>query len=192
MTKSPKTSTTLLKAIGGDAQSGRWREFVILYEPIMRQFLSTHFPGVPADDIMQETLVALIARMPHYVYSPADKGSFHSYLYGILRNKSVDFLKWNDRTAVAERAYAIDTDPAASAQGEAAFNDAVFELALKELLADPAIRGQTKQVFIRVAVNGEKPAAVAEAFGITRNAVDQIKNRLVAKLKSIAATLREE
>lgn len=189
MTKSPKTSTTLLKAIGRDAQSARWREFVVLYEPVMRQFLTAHFPGVPADDIMQETLAALVARMPHYVYSPADKGSFHSYLYGILRNKSVDFLKRNDRTAAAERAYAIDTDPAASAQGEAAFNDAVFELALRELLADPAIRGQTKQVFIRVAVNGEKPAAVAAAFGITRNAVDQIKNRLVAKLKSIAEGL---
>ena len=71
-----------------------------------------------------------------------------------------------------------------------AFNDAVFELALRELLADPAIRGQTKQVFIRVAVNGEKPATVAEAFGVTRNAVDQIKNRLVTKLKAIAEGLK--
>ena len=44
----------------------------------------------------------------------------------------------------------------------------------------------------RVAVNGEKPASVAEAFGLTRNAVDQIKNRLVAKLLSIAANLRGE
>lgn len=192
MIKPPTTSTTLLKAIGGEAQSARWREFVVLYEPVMRQFLTAHFPGVPADDIMQETLAALVARMPHYVYSPEDKGSFHSYLYGILRNKSVDFLKQSDRVAEAERVYAIDTAPAASGLDEAAFNDAVFELALKELLADPAIRGQTKQVFIRVAINGEKPAAVAEAFGLTRNAVDQIKNRLVAKLQSIAANLRGE
>ena len=140
---------------------------------------------------MQETLAALVARMPHYVYSPDDKGPFHSYLYGILRNKSVDFLKRRDRAAEAERAFAINAEPDAAGQRADAFDDAVFELALKELLADPAIRGQTKQVFIRVAVNGEKPAAVAEAFGITRNAVDQIKNRLVTKLKVIAANLRE-
>ena len=190
MTKPPTTSTTLLKAIGGDAQSARWREFVVLYEPVMRQFLTAHFPGVPADDIMQETLAALVARMPHYVYSPADKGSFHSYLYGILRNKSVDFLKRRDREAEAERAYTADAALAVSGQNETAFNDAVLELALRELLADPAIRGQTKQVFIRVAVNGEKPAAVSEAFGITRNAVDQIKNRMVVKLKSIAEGLK--
>ena len=190
MTRPPTTSTTLLKAIGGDAQSARWREFVVLYEPVMRQFLSAHFPGVPADDIMQETLAALAARMPHYVYSPEDKGSFHSYLYGILRNKSVDFLKRSDRAAEAEQTYAANAAPAASGPDGTAFDDAIFELALRELLADPAIRGQTKQVFIRVAVNGEKPAAVAEAFGITRNAVDQIKNRLVAKLKAIAEGLR--
>ncbi len=190
MTKPPTTSTTLLRSIGSDAQSARWREFVILYEPVMRQFLSTHFPGVPAEDIMQETLTALVARMPHYVYSPADKGPFHSYLYGILRNKSVDFLKRRDRATEAERTYAAEAAPAASGQDGTAFNDAVFELALKELLAEPAVRGQTKQIFIRVAVNGEKPTAVAEAFGITRNAVDQIKNRLVAKLKAIAEGLK--
>ena len=185
----PTTSTTLLKAIG-NAQSARWREFVSLYESVMRQFLSAHFPGVPADDIMQETLAALVARMPHYVYSPADKGPFHSYLYGILRNKSVDFLKQRDREAEAEHIYAADAASAASSQNETAFDDAVFELALRELLADPSIRGRTKQVFIRVAVNGEKPAAVAEAFGLTRNAVDQIKNRLVAKLQTIAEGLK--
>ena len=190
--KLPPTSSTLLKAIGGDTGSARWREFVALYEPVMREFLATHFPGVPAEDIMQDTMAALVARMPHYVYSPADRGPFHSYLYGILRNKSADFLKRRVRTADAERAFATDAAAAASDENGMAFGDAVFELALRELLADPAIRGQTKQVFIRVAVNGEKPAAVAEAFGITRNAVDQIKNRLVRKLKSIATNLRGE
>lgn len=187
----PTTSTTLLKAIG-NAQSARWKEFVVLYEPVMRQSLAAHFPGVPADDIMQETLMALVERMPHYVYSPRDKGAFHSYLYGILRNKAVDFLKRHDRATEAERAYAADAGTAAAGLDEESFDDAVFELALQELLADPAIRGRTKQIFVRVAVNGEKPAAVAEAFGISRNAVDQIKNRLVAKLKEITAGLREE
>ena len=185
----PTTSTTLLKAIG-DAHSARWREFVVIYEPVMRNFLDAHFRGVPADDIMQETLSALVARMPHYVYSPADKGSFHSYLYGILRNKSIDFLRRQNRTAEAERAFATDMALDKSDHDMEAFDDAVFELALKELLSDPSIRGRTKQVFIRVAINGEKPAAVAEAFGLTRNAVDQIKNRLVARLQAIATNLR--
>ena len=156
----------------------------------MRQFLSDHFPGVSADDIMQETLVALAGRMPHYSYSAEDKGHFHSYLFGILRNKSVDFLKRNNREAEALRVYASDPALGASAPDAGTFDDAVYELALKELLADPSVRGRTKQVFIRVAVNGEKPAVVAESLGLTRNAVDQIKNRMVAKLKAIAEGLK--
>lgn len=40
------------------------------YEPLMRAFLASRFPTVPADDIMQETLIALVDAMPTYRYSP--------------------------------------------------------------------------------------------------------------------------
>jgi len=46
-------------------------------------------------------------------------------------------------------------------------------------------------VFTRVAVNGEKPEDVAAAFGIERNAVDQIKSRLTARLKELVAALEK-
>ena len=68
---------------------------------------------------------------------------------------------------------------------EAAFRDSVRELALAELLADPAIHAQSKTIFLRVAVNGEKPEEVAAAFGVTRNSVDQTKSRMVAKLRKV-------
>ena len=49
------------------------------------------------------------------------------------------------------------------------------------LLRDESIQSRTRQVFLRVAVNGEKPDDVAAAFGINRNAVDQIKNRMMPR-----------
>ena len=70
-----------------------------------------------------------------------------------------------------------------------AFRESVYELALAELLADPSIREQSKQIFVRVAINGEKPEDVAAAFGVTRNSVDQTKARLVAKLRIIKEEL---
>lgn len=66
----PETSTTLLRCLGQDAQSARWGDFVARYEPLMRAFLASRFPTVPADDIMQETLIALVDAMPTYRYSP--------------------------------------------------------------------------------------------------------------------------
>ena len=46
-------------------------------------------------------------------------------------------------------------------------------------------------MFTRVAVNGEKPDDVADAFGITRNAVDQMKSRMMARLKELVAALEK-
>ena len=53
------TSTTLLKAIGGDADSPRWLEFVSRYQPVMESYLKSKFPTVDAEDVMQETLVVI-------------------------------------------------------------------------------------------------------------------------------------
>ena len=46
-------------------------------------------------------------------------------------------------------------------------------------------------MFTRVAVNGEKPDDVAAAFGITRNAVDQMKSRMMTRLKELVAALEK-
>ena len=184
--KTPTTSTTLLKSLG-DAQSARWGDFVERYEPSMRAFLSATFPSVPADDLIQETLLVLVRAMPFYVYSPKEKGHFRNYLFGILRHKALRHLREHERekAALRELAKISPAETTADEAEEAAFRDSVYELALVELLADPSIREQSKQIFIRVAINGEKPETVATLFGVTRNSVDQTKNRLVAKLRQI-------
>ena len=64
-----------------------------------------------------------------------------------------------------------------------------MEVALQQLLADSSIHERTRLVFARVAVNGEKPEDVAAAFGIERNAVDQIKSRMTARLRGLVVAL---
>ena len=189
--QTPETSTTLLRCLGQDAQSARWGDFVERYEPIMCAFLASRFPSVPADDILQETLVALVRAMPTYVYSPKEHGHFRNYLLGILRNKALRHLRDRRREEDGLKSLACGQEPAPTEDdvAEAAFRESIYELALAELLADPAIRPQSKQIFLRVAINGEKPEAVAAAFGVTRNSVDQTKNRLIAKLRQIKERL---
>ena len=62
---------------------------------------------------------------------------------------------------------------------------------LLQLLADSSFHERTRIVFARVAVNGEKPDDVAAAFGIERNAVDQMKSRMMARLKDLVAALEK-
>ena len=66
-----------------------------------------------------------------------------------------------------------------------------FEIALRQLLSDDTVHARTREVFRRVAVNGEKPDAVASDFGITRNAVDQMKSRMMSRLRDFVAALEK-
>ena len=77
------------------------------------------------------------------------------------------------------------------ADDEQAWREALLEIALQQLMNDESIQSRTRQVFLRVAVNGEKPDDVAAAFGIERNAVDQIKNRMTARLRELVAALEK-
>ena len=89
MSQIPVTSTTLLREISGDALHARWGEFVARYRPMMEAFLRERFPRLEADDIVQETLAALVPVLPRHRYVPDETGHFRNYLTGILRNKAL-------------------------------------------------------------------------------------------------------
>ena len=202
MSSVPSTSATLLRDIGSDADSPRWAEFVARYRPMMADYLASRWPGLSAeaDDLVQETLLALVRALPGYRYVPGEQGSFHNYLTGILRNKALMALRRRDAESARDARSAAEpappqpppADEEAAAREEAAWRDAVFEIALRQLLADDSVQERTKQAFVRVAVRGEDPAAVARDFGIERNAVDQMKSRLTRRLRSLVAALLSE
>lgn len=201
MTGIPTTSTTLLRDLASDSQHARWGEFAARYRPMMEAFLRERFPSVEADDIIQETLIAVCAALPSYHYAPEEKGHFRNYLTGILRNKALRQLGKNHRQAeIAEmvgshvpcdRGHAGRASLPDSADDEQSWRESLLEIALQQLLNDDSIQSRTRQVFLRVAVNGDLPNDVATAFGIERNAVDQIKNRMTARLRRIVEALEK-
>ena len=205
----PTTSTTLLRDVASDSQHARWTEFAARYRPMMEAYLRERFPSVEADDVIQETLIAVCAALPSYRYAPDEKGHFHNYLTGILRNKALRHLHKDQRqTEIAEgirrsrgdapcqsadsgRAVAPRPPSDKMADDEQSWRETLVEIALRQLVNDESIQSRTRQVFLRVAVNGEKRDDVADAFGIERNAVDQIKNRMMPRLQKIVADLEK-
>ena len=163
------------------------------YRPMMEAFLRERFPTLDADDIIQDTLVALCAALPSYRYVPDEKGHFHNYLTGILRNKALRQLHKEQRQAeIADEMRRSRGDaPYQEAADEHSWREALLEVALQQLLNDESIQSRTRQVFLRVAVNGDSPNDVADAFGIERNAVDQIKNRMMSRLRKLVAALEK-
>jgi len=193
MAEIPMTSVTLLKDLAEDPQHPRWGEFVARYRPMMEAYLHGRFPYLESDDIIQETLVVLVEKLPTYRYVPEETGHFRNYLTGILRHKALRLCaraKRKDEVAADIRAQP-PLDDAERLREEAVWREAVYEIALEQVLADASVQSRTRQVFVRTAVNGENPEDVARSFGITRNAVDQMKSRMISRMQEIVAQLED-
>ena len=71
---------------------------------MMLSYLQARFPSLDADDIIQETFVALAKILPDYKYAPEKNGAFHNFLTGVLRNKALCALDASYRQmAIEER-----------------------------------------------------------------------------------------
>ena len=186
----PETSTTLLRDLASDSQHARWGEFVARYRPMMEAFMRERFPALDADDMIQETLIALIGIFPNYRYSPDENGHFRNYLTGILRNKAMNALRKEQR----QRNIVEDVQCAGRATAnsdEESWRESVFNLALRRFLADEAIADRTKRILERTAINGESPESVAAAFKMSHHAVDQAKSRAIARLRELVKELED-
>ena len=181
----PETSTTLLRDIASSAENARWGEFCARYESMMRGFLREHFPYVEADDVVQETLVALAGALPDYHYDPQEHGYFHNYLTGILRNKAVDAVRAGKRVKMLKDGVAKESpDPNNDARESdyRSWREAIFEIALQQFLADDAIQDRTKQMFVRTEINGEAIPDVAESLGVSAQLVYRARSRCLKNL----------
>ena len=188
----PVTSISLLKVLGEDSQSPRWREFLRMYASTIDGFLFKHFPTVDAEDVVQETLRALVEKLPLYEYDPDTKGHFRNYLIGIVRFKAIEQLKRRKREAdlraelEANAQFEWECEKQSYSVDLRDWQREAYEAALAQFMADKSISTRDKEIFRRVALQGESPEDVAAIFDIKRNNVDQIKARLVAKLKELA------
>lgn len=196
MAEIPKTSIVLLKAISEDTDSVRWYDFYNRYYPVMDGYLRAAFPSLEADDIIQDVMLVLMKKLPGYRYAPDERGHFRNYLIGIVKYKAIEHLKRRKRDSDGVEAYKegvefVDSvEPARTAEED--LRHVAYEIALAQLMADSEIQERNKCVFLRVAVNNESPESVAKAYDITRNNVDQIKNRMIAKLREISRQWRHD
>ena len=188
----PVTSISLLKVLGEDSQSPRWREFLRMYASTIDGFLFKHFPTVDAEDVVQETLRALVEKLPLYEYEPDTKGHFRNYLIGIVRFKAIEQLTRRKREAdlrvelEANAQFEWECEKQSYSVDLRDWQREAYEAALAQFMADKSISTRDKEIFRRVALQGESPEDVAAIFDIKRNNVDQIKARMVAKLKELA------
>lgn len=193
MNTPPATKISLIETISNCPDSARWTEFCRTYEQPMHAYLASHYPSVDADDIIQETMIALIKALPNYRYDPDTRGHFRNYLTGILRHKAVSEIR--RRQAESDRIDTYGRNRGGNYGGEEDDADMdslrkdIFEAAVTQLMADDSISSTTREIFRHVALMQEPPAKVAAEFGTTRNNVDQIKRRMIVRLSGMVRSM---
>ena len=189
----PPTSVSLLKAISDGTASARWTDFYRRYEPAMRGFLRERFPSVEADDVIQETLLALTEAMPDYHYTPDRNGHFRNWLMGIVKHKALDALRRATTFSSLKTNMAkLDDRPSAPPtfpEDDDSWKQAAMEVAIEQVMSDASITARTREVFRHVALMHEPPEDVARQFGISRNSVDQIKKRMIDRLSALVSAM---
>lgn len=200
-----ETNETLLVRVKSMHAHEAWQEFYRSYwSAIIRYARKLGLSEHQAEEVLQETMVALMRQLPNFDYDRR-KGRFRNYLLTIVHRKSLAAI----RRAKGVPDVSLDSEdpwggktlhevlPAAAARAdehaaEERWREAIMEDALARMAKEPALAETTWPVFRAYVVENRPVAEVAEEFGLKENAVYQIKNRLLRRLRAdVARRLRD-
>lgn len=192
------TNQTLLDRLKALPAHDAWREFYDGYwSPILRYARRLGLSSHQAEEVLQETMVALMRILPGFQYDPR-RGRFRNFLLTIVHRKGLQALRRTRRqTTIAldaadgaakpvENMAIESSDRVATAELDR-WRQTLFEDSLAQLRTDPEVDERTRAVFESYVVQRRSARAVAAEFGLKENAVYQIKNRLVRRLRVMTA-----
>ena len=200
----PETPATLLARLAahvtGQADESSWMRLFELYEPAIRLFSESHGAGADAEDVAQEIFLKLVGVLRGGDFKVGDgAGKFRSYLATLIRHELVS--RWRrTRARGGDGLVSLDgpgayldlpVDSETAAVIDAKWRLARHDAAVEHALTKTALSAQSKAVY-RAYVLEERPIGdVAAAFGLSRNAVSQIKTRVERMIAAIEAEYGE-
>jgi RNA polymerase sigma-70 factor (ECF subfamily) len=180
---SPSTSPSLLERLcAGDQEA--WKRLLALYTPLLRAWL---YPAglqvADADDVIQNALAVVCRKLPHYRHN-GQRGAFRRWLRQIVGHVLLEFRRATGRHICGgDDLLAELEDP--SSELNRRWDAEHDRYLLRGLLH--LVRGEfspsTWEAFRRTALEGEPAAQVAEALGLSVNAVHIARSRVLARLR---------
>jgi len=190
-----ETSVSFLETLKADANSSSWREFVDLYTPLIRIWLSgQHVREQERDDVTQEVITVVLRRLPEFQRQRT--GSFRNWL------KRITIFCWQNyrRKHITRGATAVGGSDFGQVIG--ALEDPESDLSrdwdkqhdqyiLQQLLEKirPTVRQSTWDAFRSVTIDSKTAEQAAEELGISVNAVYVAKSRVLSQLRKVSEGL---
>lgn len=186
------TTTRLLDALADPADEASWVEIDRRYRPIVVGVARRIGLGEEAaSEIAQETMVAFLTSFRRGGYDRS-RGRLRSWIVGISRHRIADYF------ADAKKRHRVGGDTMISELSmDTDFDDlwqterrrVILRRALEELPERSRLKSSTIEAFTRFAIDRQPVTQVADELGLTVDDVYQAKNRVAAKLRTIAADL---
>ena len=188
------TRSSVLKAVADTENAAAWNRLFDLYAGFVYSMARRKgLNDTDADDMVQVVFCDLARNLPSFKYD-REKGRFRSYLAGLVNWRVTDRLKASKRDAELKANF-WEEARARAEQGDDGFSErewqaAAMEEALRRM--KPGVRPEHYAAFVASAVEGQDTDVVTKLYGISRDNLYQIRNRLTAKLReTVAAVLAE-
>ena len=211
MSSFPVTPSKLLSSLSEhpvpEEDESNWAQFVEMYEPVIRAFLSVEGTGEnDLDDAVQDVFMRLVRIMRREGYD-SSRGRFRSYLRTIMRRVLVDrfrrqeadraslhvpFAEYGTSSGDDMQECDVSAMPDPAAMFEARWRKAQFDALLNHVFTQTAISDQSRGIYRAHVLNGEDARAVAKRFGVSPEVVRQVKSRINRMLAALARRLEGE
>ena len=187
------TRSSVLRAIADTGNEAAWSRLFDLYAGFVYSIARRKgLNDADADDMVQVVFADLARNLPSFDYDRA-KGRFRSYLAGLVNWRVMDRLSASRRDAELKsnfwdemRAAARDDDGFAEREWKAA----ALEEALRRI--KPDVRPEHYAAFVASTIEGQDSGIVMNLYGMSRDNLYQIRNRLTAKLREKVAEVIAE
>jgi len=185
------TPLSLLDRLCSHDDAEAWRQFSIVYEPLIRRWVGRLVSQTAAiDDVVQEVLAGLLEGLPRFEHNRR-AGAFRAWLRSITIHRIR--RHW--------RAQHLDSDPISEVNeledphsGISRFWDQEHDRHVLGVLLErvrPEFDARTWNVFHRLVFDGVSARNVARDLGISANAVYIAKARVLKRLRLEAKGLIE-
>ena len=197
MPSAPETRSSLLLRLQDADDAAAWEEFVAIYRPvIVRLALMRGLQHADADDLAQQVLVAVSARISEWQIDPA-RARFRTWLSRVVRNAALNQLSRQkpDRAIGGTSTVLLINGKAAAVCDDLEVLDQEWQREAFRWAADQ-IRAEfhpsTWDAFWLTAVEDKSVAETAEQTGKTAGAVYIARSRVMTRLKEKVRMLSGE
>jgi RNA polymerase sigma-70 factor, ECF subfamily len=179
----PDTPLSLLDRLRNHDDADAWRQFALVYEPLLRRWVCRNISQTDAiDDIVQEVLAALLKGLADFEHN-LRPGAFRSWLKSITIHRIRRHWRSGHLTVgqISEIEDLEDPNSELSRIWDQEHDRHLLGVLLDRIR--PEFVPRTWAIFRRVVFDGASPRDVAGEFGSSANAVYIAKARVLKRLR---------